>query len=65
LPNEYALARELPDSVSQAIFSINLTSQSARLPLEREPDRVHEQLDRLQTMTEDAPTQLRSLIAQS
>ncbi len=58
------LARELHDSVSQAIFSITLTSQSARLLLDREPARVPEQLDRLQTMTSDALAQLRSLIAQ-
>jgi signal transduction histidine kinase len=58
------LARELHDSVSQAIFSITLTSQSARLLLDREPARVPEQLDRLQTMTEQALRQLRSLIAQ-
>ena len=58
------LARELHDSVSQAIFSITLTSQSARLLLDREPARVPEQLDGLQTMTEQALAQLRSLIAQ-
>lgn len=58
------LARELHDSVSQTIFSITLTSQSARLLLDREPARVSEQVDRLQTMTEQALAQLRSLIAQ-
>lgn len=58
------LARELHDSASQAIFSIRLTSQSARLLLDREPRRVPEQLDRLQQMTEDALSQLRSLISQ-
>lgn len=58
------LARELHDSVSQAIFSIKLTSQSARLLLDREPARVPGQLDRLQSMTGDALAQLRSLIAQ-
>jgi signal transduction histidine kinase len=58
------LARELHDSASQAIFSIRLTSQSARLLLDREPRRVPEQLDRLQKMTEDALSQLRSLISQ-
>ena len=58
------LARELHDSVSQAIFSITLISQSARLLLEREPARVPDQIDRLQTMTENALAQLRSLIAQ-
>jgi signal transduction histidine kinase len=58
------LARELHDSVSQVIFSITLTSQAARLLLERDPERVPEQLDRLQDMTGSALGQLRSLIAQ-
>ena len=58
------LARELHDSVSQVIFSVTLTSQAARLLLERDPERVPEQLDRLQNMTGSALGQLRSLIAQ-
>jgi signal transduction histidine kinase len=58
------LARELHDSVSQVIFSVTLTSQAARLLLERDPERVPEQLDRLQEMTGSALAQLRSLIAQ-
>jgi len=58
------LARELHDSVSQVIFSVTLTSQAARLLLERDPERVPEQLDRLQDMTGSALGQLRSLIAQ-
>ncbi len=58
------LARELHDSVSQMIFGITLTSQAARLLLERDPARVPEQLDRLQEMTSSALGQLRSLIAQ-
>lgn len=58
------LARELHDSVSQAIFSTTLTSQSARLLLDRDPFRVAEELDRLQAMTGEALAQLRSLIAQ-
>ena len=58
------LARELHDSVSQAIFSITLTSQSARLLLEREPARVPDLLARLQDMCASALSQLRSLIAE-
>jgi signal transduction histidine kinase len=58
------LARELHDSVSQAIFSITLTSQSAQLLLEREPGRVPEVLDRLMEMTSSALSQLRSIIAE-
>jgi len=58
------LARELHDSVSQMIFSITLTSQSARLLLERDPARVPAEIDRLQEMTSSALSQLRSLIAE-
>ena len=58
------LARELHDSVSQVMFSITLTSQSARLLLERDPARVRVEIQRLQEMTSSALTQLRSLIAE-
>ena len=58
------LARELHDSVSQSIFSITLTSQSARLLLERDSSRVPEMLERLREMTSSALSQLRSLIAE-
>ena len=58
------LARELHDTVSQLIFSINLTARSAQLLLKKDPSRVPEQLNRLQEMTMDALGQLRSLITQ-
>ena len=58
------LARELHDSVSQVIFSISLTSQSARLLLERDPAQSPVQIERLQEMTSSALSQLRSLIAE-
>jgi signal transduction histidine kinase len=58
------LAREIHDSVSQVIFSITLTSQSARLLLERNPARVPKEIERLQEMTSSALNQLRSLIAE-
>jgi signal transduction histidine kinase len=58
------LARELHDSVSQVIFSITLTSQSARLLLERDPARVPTEIARLQELTSSALGQLRSLIAE-
>ena len=58
------LARELHDSVSQSIFSIILTARSAQLLLDRDPGRVPEQLLRLQEMTGEALSQLRSLITQ-
>ena len=58
------LARELHDSVSQVIFSITLTSQATRILLERDPDHVPAQIERLKEMTSDALNQLRSLIAE-
>jgi signal transduction histidine kinase len=58
------LARELHDTVSQQIFSISLTTRSAQLLLEREPERVPEVLQRLQAMTSDALSQLRAFITQ-
>jgi signal transduction histidine kinase len=58
------LARELHDTISQLIFSISLTTRSAQLLLEMEPTRVSEQLIRLQEMSADALSQLRSFIKQ-
>jgi signal transduction histidine kinase len=58
------LARELHDSVSQVIFSITLTSEAARLLLERDPARVPGEIERLQEMTSSVLNQLRSLIAE-
>lgn len=58
------LARELHDSISQVIFSITLTSQSARRLLRRDPARVPAQIEQLQKMTASALDQLRSLIAE-
>jgi two-component system NarL family sensor kinase len=59
------LARELHDTVSQLIFSINLTTRSAQVLLSKnELARVADQLNLLQGMTTDALAQLRSLISE-
>jgi signal transduction histidine kinase len=58
------LARELHDSVSQLMFSINLTTRSAQLMLKKDPARLPELLKRLQEMATQALSQLRSLITQ-
>jgi signal transduction histidine kinase len=58
------LARELHDTVSQLIFSINLTTRSAQLLLKKDPSRVPEQIERLQAMSSSALNQLRSLITE-
>jgi signal transduction histidine kinase len=58
------LARELHDSVSQTLFGISLQTRSAQLLLQREPERLEEQLERLQAITHGALEEMRSLIAQ-
>jgi signal transduction histidine kinase len=58
------LARELHDSVSQTMFSISLNTHSARILLERDPERVRPQLETLQTLTHNALDEMRSLIAE-
>ncbi len=56
------LARELHDSVTQTAFSMNLTSQSAALLLERDPSRVAEQLERLYALARSALGEMQVLI---
>ena len=58
------IARQLHDSVNQIIFSITLDTQSARLLLDKDPQRVPELLDRLQEQTSRALAQMRELISQ-
>jgi signal transduction histidine kinase len=58
------LTRELHDSVSQTLFSISLTAQSARIQIDKDPQRVPELFDRLQEMTSSALSQMRALITQ-
>jgi len=58
------LARELHDSVTQTVFSMNLTVQSARLLLEREPDRVAGQLERLEELAASAMGEIQALVSQ-
>ncbi len=59
------LARELHNSVSQTIFSLTLTAQAARLLLDRDPSRVPQELDRLQTLSRNALAEMRTLIQQN
>jgi signal transduction histidine kinase len=58
------LARELHDSVTQTVFSMNLTVQSARLLLEREPERVTGQLERLEELAASAMREIQALVSQ-
>jgi signal transduction histidine kinase len=58
------LARELHDSVTQIIFGITLSAQSARILLERDPARTADQLDHMQTLAQNALLEMRALIQQ-
>jgi len=57
------LARELHDSVTQTIFSMTLTAESARILLERDPSKAAAQLDRLLELAQSALAEMRSLIS--
>jgi signal transduction histidine kinase len=58
------LARELHDSVTQTVFSITLTAQSAALLLERDPARAGQQLDHLNNLAESALAEIQTLISE-
>ena len=58
------LARDLHDSVTQTLFSITLTAESARAMLTRKPERVEAQVERLQNLARGALAEMRSLIFQ-
>jgi signal transduction histidine kinase len=58
------LARELHDSAGQTIFGMNLAAQSAAVLLGRDPGRVPEQLDRLQTLAHSALREIQALAEQ-
>ena len=56
------MAREVHDSVTQTIFSMTLTTQSALLLLERDPARAVPQVERAQELANLALSEMRSLM---
>jgi signal transduction histidine kinase len=62
----HRLARELHDSVTQTIFSMTLTTQSALLLLaaHRDPSQASAQLDRLHQLSQSALAEMRVLISE-
>jgi signal transduction histidine kinase len=56
------LARELHDSVSQALYGIALGARTARTLLENDPTRLGEPLDYVLTLAEAGLTEMRALI---
>lgn len=62
LEERQRLARELHDSVSQALFGITLGARTARTLLDREPAKAAEPLDYALSLAEAALAEMRSLI---
>jgi signal transduction histidine kinase len=58
------LARELHDSVTQTVFSMTLTTQSALLVLERDLPSIQAYLDRLYQLARSALAEMQLLISQ-
>ena len=58
------LARELHDSVTQTVFSMNLAAQSAHLIMQKEPARAAGQLLRLEELAASALGEIQSLVSQ-
>lgn len=62
LEERQKLARELHDSVSQALYGIALGARTARTLLDQNPDRLHDPLDYVLTLAEGALDEMRALI---
>jgi len=56
------LARELHDSVSQALYGIALGTRTARMAIERDPTKLIEPLDYIMDLAEAALAEMRALI---
>lgn len=62
LEERQRLARELHDSVSQALYGISLGTRTARTLLERDPKRASEPLEYVSSLAEAGLAELRALI---
>lgn len=62
LEERQRLARELHDSVSQALYGIALGARTARTLLDRDPSRVAQPLDYVLSLAEAGLTEMRALI---
>jgi PAS domain S-box-containing protein len=56
------LARELHDSVTQALFSMGLTARALELLLDRDPEAAKQKLSELRDLQKDALAEMRTLI---
>jgi signal transduction histidine kinase len=58
------MARELHDSATQTIFSLNLAAQTARLLARKQPSGLAQQLDRIQELARSAAQEVQALSSQ-
>jgi len=61
----HRLVRELHDSLTQTLFSMNLAVQSAQLSMEEVPPQPEEHLIRLQTLARSAASEVQALTGQA
>jgi signal transduction histidine kinase len=61
----HRLVRELHDSLTQTLFSMNLAVQSAQLSIDDDPIQVDGHLSRLQTLAHNAGTEVQALTGQA
>jgi PAS domain S-box-containing protein len=62
LEERQRLARELHDSVSQALFGILVGTNSARILAERDPSRLPQSLDYIGTLAQSGMAEMRALL---
>ena len=58
------MARDLHDSVTQTVFSMTLSTQSALMLLDRDPGRVGAQLERLSQLAKSALSEMQLLVSE-
>jgi len=58
------LARELHDSVTQTVFSMNLAIQAARLTFQKDPSHVVTHFERLLELAKNAQSEIQQLVSQ-
>jgi len=61
----HRLVRELHDSLTQTLFSMNLAVQSAQISTQQAPRQAEEHLVRLQTLARNAAGEVQALIGQA
>jgi PAS domain S-box-containing protein len=62
LEERQRLARELHDSVTQALFGINVAAHTARAQLKRDPEKAYESIEYLRALAQGGMAEMRALL---